>query len=348
MGMWCRVTAMTAVAAGLMLTLAGCGGSERAVVMIEYTLDPEKGLPQGLETVAIRPAELGPATDAKWSDITADMLTQLIEQSRDQFGTDIRVADRVESKKVFEEADLSAAGLTEGGSPAEAKLLGIQAFVVSKINIKEEVNKGKETVISGVDLGVLAGRDWGGGGGGIDTREVDKVQKNVTAQALFKLVDAQTGEVWAVHEDTVTSTEETKPSFLFGSGEGEAGLTPTDRIAGALIERVAREFVAKLMPCRFEHEIRVKSSGNENCQQGVKLLRADMYGEALDSLKAAIAEDPEDHRALFAAGVACEKMGDYDKALEYYRRAVAEKAEEQYIEAKTQLAANIGQIRREG
>ena len=52
--------------------------------------------------------------------------------------------------------------------------------------------------------------------------EVEKVKKTVTAQAKFTLIDARTAEAWESHEGHVTSTEETKPSPFFGSGEGES------------------------------------------------------------------------------------------------------------------------------
>jgi tetratricopeptide (TPR) repeat protein len=341
-----RNIAMVGVLGGVMITAVGCGGHEKAIVTVEYTLEPSKGLPPGLNQIAVAPAELGPATDAKWSDMTADMLTQLIERSRDLYGTQLRVADRSETKKVFDENDLSAAGLTAGGGGQPAQLLGVQAYLVSKINIKEEVAHGKATTISGLDFAAFGGHGWGGGGGGVDTREVEKVKKNVTAQALFKLVDAKTGEAWAIHEDTVRSTEETKPSPLFGSGEGESGLTPTDAIAGTLIERVAREFVAELVPCQVSYELEVKSSSNESCVQGVKLLRADMYEDALDQFKQAIAEDPEDDRAIYAAGVACEALGNFDEALGYYRRAYAAEAEPEYGAAKKRLDDDLPHIRK--
>ncbi len=323
----------------LLATLAGCSGSEEAMVTIRYTLEPEKGLPAGLDAVAIAPAELGPATDAKWSDITADMLQQKVEEARQEYGVQLRVADRQETRKVFEEEDLAAAGLLQNSDLQNpAKLLNVQAFLVSKVNIKEDVRRGSQTVISGFDF-------RGRYGGGVDTREVEKVKKTVTAQAVFKLVDAKTGETWMLHEDSETSTEESDASPIFGSGEGEAELTMTDEIARRLIERVATEFLSKLVPVEVERTYEVESSHNEACARGVALLRADLYGEALEQLKIAMAEDPEDHKAMFAAGVACERMGDYEQALTYYKRALVEKVRDEYLDAKSRLERDLPRIR---
>lgn len=344
-----RTWMCAAMLVAALVTLVGCGSKERAVVTLQYTLNASKGLPAGLESVDIAPAELGPATDAKWSDMTADLLQSLIEQSKEKYGVQLRVAAREETKKVMQEADLNAAGLTQAvASGAPPKLMGIQAVITSKVNIKEEVAHGKKTSMSGMGAFAHGWRYGGGGGGSMDTREVDKVKKNVEAQATFQLVDVKTGETWALHGDKLTSTEETDPSFFFGSGEGEAGLTPTDRITGTLIERVAREFIAMLMPCEVTTEVEVESSKNKACAHGVALMRADEYAEALSSFKAAIAEDAEDHKALFAAGVACEAMGQYEDALGYYKKAVVKADEPQYIAAKKRLDANLARIRNQG
>ena len=339
----CASSLKLGVLATVVMLATGCAGREEAVVTIRYTLEPSQGLPPGLTQVAIAPAELGPATDAKWSDITSDLLSGLVEQSREQYGTALRVADRMESKKVFDEADLEAAGLISGAGGAPAQLLGVQAFIVSKINIKSVQKETKKTVI---DKFAGAG-GYGFGGGGATTAERVKINQTITAQAKFQLVDAKTGESWTLHEDSVQANEETDPGFFMGIG-GESDLSTEDEIAGALVERVAREFLAKLIPCEVAREIAVKSSCNEACAKGVALMRADMCGEALTYLEAAIQEDPEDHRAKFAAGVACETLGAYEEALKYYKRACVDEGEVAYIKAKKRLDKDIERIRRSG
>lgn len=332
-----KVTAVAAVA----FAATGCGGSEEAMVTVKYTLDPSKGLPPGLSQVAILPAETGPATDPKWSDMTSDLLGGLVEQSREKFGTNLRVADRVETKKVFAEADLDAAGLVQGGGGAPAQLLGAQAFIISKINIKTSEKKTKKTVISGI-----SGYGWShGGGGSADTEEREKINQTITAQAKFQLVDAKTGESWTMHEDNVQSSEETDPGMFMGIG-GSSDLSTEDEIAGVLVERVAREFMAKLVPIEVVHEVAVQSSGNKASAKGVSLLRADMYRDALSNFETALVEDPDDHKTLYAAGVACEALGEPEKALDYYRKACVAKDDERYLKAKKRLDADLKFMRK--
>lgn len=319
---------MTTFAIATTAALMGCAGKEEAIVNLNYTLQPTKGLPPGLTSVAVMPAELGAATDAKWSDMTADMLTNILQQSRSRYGSNLRVADRMESKKVFDEADLSASGITSGAGGKPAELLGVQGFIVSKINIKEDVARGSKTSIDPLSVVGYRGR-------GFSTSEKEKVKKMVTAQAMFKLVDANNGEVWLSHEDKVTSTEESSTA-PFADG-GEAGLTMTDQIAGSLIERVAREFMSKLVPCEAQYEVAVASSNNPACAEGVSLLRIDDYSGAIEKFKTAVAENPEDDRAWFAMGVAYDAMGNRDQAYENYLKANKIKGDPQYAAAKKRI-----------
>lgn len=340
--------------AGLALVVSsavGCGGSEKAIVPISYTLKPTKGLPPGLQTVAVLPAERGPATDEKWSDMTVSIIQHLIQQANDKYGYNLQVADRTETKKVFAESDMVAAGMTptSGTLGAPAKVLGVQAFILSKINVKVEKHKGKKRTVDGMSMAAWAGRHWGGGSGSVSTTEVETVTRNMTVQTEFKLTDAKTSKNWATWAPKpYRATEKTKASPFFGSSKTEAELTPRDQIIGTLVERGARDFCSQFIPCEVEYEVEVKSSGNEACQQGVKLLRGDMYAEALAQFRTAITEDPQDHRALFAAGVSCEKLRKCDEALNFYKKAFMQEPEAEYAEAKKRMAENMDRIRAEG
>jgi hypothetical protein len=53
----------------------------------------------------------------------------------------------------------------------------------------------------------------------------------------------------------------------------------------------------------------------------------------------AIAEEPTDHKSLFGAGVACEKLKHMDEALKYYKMARSYDAKEaKYTEAVERLS----------
>lgn len=328
---------------------SGCASQESAVVNFSYVVEKEKGLPPGMKTIAIMPAKIGETTDPKWSELSTTVIASLINESRSKFGGEVTVTERRDTKAVFDEADLAAAGMStrKGGSPGE--LLSAEGYLLSNINVKIEKHVGKQRTLSGLDLAGFGGRHYGGGGVSAQTEEVETVTRNMTVQTEFKLIDAANGRVWEQFSPkTYRATDRTKASPIFGSSRTEAELTPQDQIIGALVERGAREFVSQLMPCRIDVEAEVESSGSKDCANGVRLLRAESYLEALSAFKAALAENPNDHRAAYGAGVASEAMGQHDKALSYYKQACAGKDDRTYADARDRAKTYGSRARNKG
>lgn len=336
------------------LGVVGCGaggGREAANVNFSYVIEKEKGLPPGMKAVAIVPAKVGATTDPKWSDMSSTILASLINESKSKFGTPITVTERRDTKPVFEEADLAAAGMSTktGGQPGQ--LVGADGFVLSNINVKVETHTGKQRTLSGVDLSGLAGElrgdNYRGGRVKAETSEVETVTRNMTVQTEFKLVDATNGRVWEHYSPRVfRATEQTKASPIFGSSRTEAELTPQDRIVATLVERGAREFVSMLMPVRVDVEAQVQSSGNPNSSEGVRRMRAEDYAGAIEAFNAALVENPNDHRSAYAAGVAAEAMGNVDMALSFYNRACAGQNNATYAEARDRVKSFNGRVRK--
>ena len=319
--------------------LAGCQSTERASVAFSYVVEPSRSLPAGIDTVAILPAKVGPTTDEKWSDLCVTVLQSLVNDSRDRFGTPINVSDRRDTQVTFDEADLAAAGMSTARGGSGGKLLAAQAAILSNINVKVESHVGRERTISGVDIGALTGRNWRGdrvrgGHAAIQTDEVETVTRNMTVQSEFKLIDTADNRVLAHYSPApYRATDQTHASAFFGSSRTEATLTPRDRIIGTLVEKAAREFVSQLMPCRVDVDAEVLSSGNESCVRGVKLLRGQLYEEAIAAFANALAANPDDHRAAYGAGIACEAAGRYEEATGYFRRACTGQENMEYREA---------------
>jgi len=342
-----------------MSLLAGCASRERAVVNFSYVVEPSKGLPQGVDTVAIVPAKVGPTTDEKWSDMSVTILQSLIGESRSKFGTNLNVTERRDTKPIFDEADLAAAGMSDRRGGADAQLMGADAYVLSNINVKVETHTGKQRTLSGLNLAGLTGKDEyrgpyyrgdssvRGGSADVRTEEVETVTRNMTVQTEFKLVDAKTGKVWEHFSPrTYRATDRTKASPIFGSSKTEAELTPRDEIVATLVERGAREFVSQLMPVRVDVEAEVESSNNANSVRGVQNLRAEDFDAARDAFKAALAEDPGDYRSAYGAGVAAEAVGDLNQALNFYKQAVALRADAEYAEARDRVKTFGGRVRK--
>ena len=106
-----------------------------------------------------------------------------------------------------------------------------------------------------------------------------------------------------------------------------------------------------MVPCEVEYGYELKSSGNEDSGKGIRAMRMDDYESAMQFFKAAVAENPEDHRSAFAMGVAGELMKDWDLALKHYRQALGmpgldEDEQAMYTAAKNRVAEHKDRIRK--
>jgi hypothetical protein len=334
------------ISLGLLTAVTGCASQQTATVSFSYVVEKAKGLPPGMKTIAIMPAKVGETTDPKWQELSTTVLASLINESRSKFGTEVTVTERRDAKAVFDEGDMKAAGMATGKG-SDTKLIGADGLLLSNINVKVEKHVGKQRTLSGFDIAGFGGHHSGGGYVSPETEEVETVTRNMTVQTEFKLVDSANGRVWEhFSPKTYSATDRTKASPIFGSSKTEAELTPQDLIIGALVERGAREFVSQLMPCRIDVETEVESSGNKNCVEGVKLLRAEAYSEAISAFQAAMTEDSNDHRAAYGAGVACEATGQFEAGLKYYNKACAGENNRTYADARDRMKTYGSRIRK--
>lgn len=343
-----RMTNCGCALLGLALVTGGVGcSSELARVEFSYVVDPVKGLPPGLGTIYIAPANVGPNTDPQWSDLTATVLKNLIQESRDSFGTQVAVTDRRDTEGTMAEADLKAAGMSSQQGGAPGMLEAADGRIMSNVNIKVDVQERKDQTLDITSIGGWGGHGAGGGGADMQTREVTGYQRTMTVQTEFKLLDNTNNRVWDLKAGTYTATDETAPaSPVYGSSRGLGDLPAADRIVASLVDQGAREFASGLMACRINVTAHVKSSGSKECNNGVKMLRGGFYREALASFQSALAEKPGDHRAAYGAGVACEAMGDGEQALKYYRQALTGEQNAEYAGARSRLEAYATRIRK--
>jgi tetratricopeptide (TPR) repeat protein len=347
------------IAAGLAVALpwlAGChgAGKETATITLSYVLAPQQELPEGLDAVAVLDSGAEPTGAAeearaqKWSTIAADLIEHQIQQASTRLDSDLAVAKRRDTSKILAEQDLKAAGLVDTDTAVQAgKLLDVQGLIASKLTIHEEVKTGRaKTIDAGSLVAALSGK------GSVQTKEVEEVSRNLTVQCSFSLMDAVTGEAIVQYATPPYSKhDEATASPFLGVDRSERDLDPVDDIIGELVTRATREFIGMFLPTRVSYTYEVESARTDNSADGVAALRAENYERAMDSLKAAVAEDPEDHRSLFALGVTCESMGDYDAALAYYQQAssirgVDDEEMARYVAARKRLAEHKDRIRR--
>jgi tetratricopeptide (TPR) repeat protein len=114
-------------------------------------------------------------------------------------------------------------------------------------------------------------------------------------------------------------------------------LPPNDQLISHLIDQCVREFIMKISP--HEYTVREELCGGKSdfIKRGNMLAKACEYAEALEAYEQAIEAAPQDHGAMFNAGVVCEAMGKLDQADEYYTRAFNIKPEEDYVMARRRV-----------
>ncbi len=191
----------------------------------------------------------------------------------------------------------------------------------------------------------------GGGFGSVTmaTKEVEEIRRHLTIQCSFSMIDAVTGQALLQYSPPpIQKTDQRSPDFLFGSLVKEGELDPVDHFIGELVEQATREFVSMIVPVQIQqtYEIVGRHSAGE---AAVRALRADDYETAMRQFEANLAKEPDEHENVFAMGVVCELIGQPDRALEQYRRALSmEDVDEEelavYQQAKQRLSAHLGRI----
>lgn len=326
---------VTSLALVGLLAATGCSKSPQAIVEFNHTIQPKQPLSQDYMNIAVYDARMegdtGEYDQKKWSEMTADLIHHHLQRASEQHSIPIKLVDRQNIKLALAEKDLAAADITDSGDDiASAQLQGASAILTSKVNIKIDKQKGKSRTIS--NLGAFAGR-WGGGGS-IGTSEVEKESRNITVQCQFQLKDAATNAIVVGHTgDFAQRHDKPKTSPFFGSSKTEADMTPRDKVIGDIVEDQLNAFLCKFVPIEVESVCTVKASGHEMSAEGVYALRDQAYEKALNYFKQAIAEDRDDHKSLFGAGVCCEKLERHSDASNYYRQARDVKPKEEQYQA---------------
>jgi hypothetical protein len=340
--------------------LSGCGApKETCDVGISYVLEPTKKLPEGLNSIAIldASAQFDGTEDSdrakKWSKFAADLMEDMIQTSATKYNTGLAIAKREDTAKVLAEKDLKAAGLVDAGTASKAgQLLNVQALITSKLNIRVEVKHGKKTT---VDPNSFYGGGWrygGWGGGSAGAREADEIARNMTVQCSFSMIDAATSQAYVQYApEPFQKFDHKAPGAVFGSSHSEASLDSVDAVIGELVKQGVREFVSMFVPCEVSYQYNLRSGNTKASAMGIRMLRGDDVDGALEQFKAALAQNPEDHRSAFGAGVTSELKGDWESALKYYRQAsmmpkVDQKEMRMYLAAKTRVAAQKDRIRK--
>jgi len=95
-----------------------------------------------------------------------------------------------------------------------------------------------------------------------------------------------------------------------------------DEYVRQVLGRMAEKFWVRIYPAGDTIEVNMCQGWSEYDRRGRELAKRGDYVGALAELRRAIDARPDDHAAIYNAGVICEAMGDYRQAKDYYQRAV--------------------------
>ena len=156
----------------------------------------------------------------------------------------------------------------------------------------------------------------------------ERVMVEVVFDLLTEVSDGRGGHSVRLTE-FVERSDEARVGGSVGEGRGRAGQLD-DGIRAAC--RVAVEkFLGRVYPDDAEMAAPLAGGWTRYDYRGRVLAEQGDYAGALVMFGKAIDARPDDHAALYNAGVVCEALGDYEHAVRYYGRALrlAEEADYQ-------------------
>ncbi|RMF83817.1 MAG: hypothetical protein D6744_04025 [Planctomycetota bacterium] len=257
--------------------------------------------------------------DAKvWGE---KLRSAVIDLLRKHGGRRVKIVERERMDLYWDEMDRKlASSVKSHGNPEATQWDDVDLFVVGNIEGRSTLRQEYKNPTK--PLGFVAG--FAPVVGGALEYELSRpkpyYQRTITLAGNLRLVDAATGRTWDTHEISAQTLEEEK-SYPFKDAS-RLSMPPEEGIIRDILDQEVRKFCAAIVPITFEHDWKVKSSANENSQLGVKYLRAGDDAAALAAFERALADNPDDDRSCFGAGVACERLGRLHDARRYYRDAL--------------------------
>lgn len=250
------------------------------------------------------------------------------------------ILERDKLKQILDEQNLGMAGVTDAATAAQVgKLLGVDAMIFGEVTEYqvEPDERGTEKVHRKVGTGKYEWVERKNIFTGKKTKVKEEIMKTVlvdqhyrirrgTAAVHFRAVDVETGELLAVHSD----------SKSYNSGKvvegGQESLKPKGEILAGLSEGICRKFVGMIAP-HYVNETCYVESGKGLIKTGKKYAENGLWPEAVGAWEQAVVAYPEEAPGWYNLGVAAEIDGDLDTAEMYYKKAVALKQKDLYMES---------------
>ena len=356
---------------------------DHEMVTISYVLPPAQGLPPGMRTVSVadfvadsnepHPLVRGP----KWSAISADMVESMLRAAQADGSPLINVPRRETRAEMLRQAGPIGGVMPPDVAGRLCQSINVNGVVVGQVQVRIDDVRRKPKVDWNRILGGVGARPGAGpyepryrrpvgdddrerayrkGYGRtarqvtrLDKNEIDEINRALTVQCSFLLIDGATGRVVAQFAPPAMQRRDRRPpEFFFGRFVEDADLDPIDFFIGELVEKAAHDFVSQIAPTRVEAAYDLHGSGDD-FRDGLRALRRGEYSAALRAFEDAHEDKPKKGEFLFAIGVTRELMGDPQGALNYYQRAVSAKDVEDkdmpvFLSARDRLSDHIRRL----
>jgi curli biogenesis system outer membrane secretion channel CsgG len=141
--------------------------------------------------------------------------------------------------------------------------------------------------------------------------------REATVSASFRMVNVETSRIIVGESKTLNSKKRG-----YGS-DGIASLPSRDSLLTNLTDQITDYFTTLIAPYPVQDTRRLEKGKTDKCKEGFRLARSGLWEEATaaweESLQVRL-DDPAPYNNL---GVSAEMRGDYEKACEYYSRALS-------------------------
>ncbi len=300
--------------------IAGCG--EGPEIKIRYTRPPKYVIPKSVKRIAV--AEFGAKTalDRQWGIIASDRLASTLDEYNRMYKR-YQLVDRRRLKAILDERDLQMA-ITDSSAAVQAgKIAGVEAMIYGNVNASSEDQRIRKTVFDPIRRRPKTV---------IRKRRFCHVEVNFTMDAIA------TGKTLAsVSTSRQYDSQEDKNYVTAALGFGGDEVPPADKVISHLIDKCVGEFVSKISPHEEVVTEKLQKGDSDAVGNGNNLAEAGEYSDALECYLQAIKINPDDHGAMFNAGLMHEARGEIQKAYEFYDSAFAIKPEKKYIYARKRM-----------
>ena len=310
--------------------------------------DPVKPLPPGTQTVAIYDTveagteptdnllsqfgDLAGVRDRTFdvSSHAADLLAERLHADIDRYSVPIKIVNRSQFRLQLKERDFAESELTnERGVRKLQEMLHVDSLIYVHGTATETA---EQTLVDVVDptsvVNSLLNRY-----SAVRTKKAIQVTRTVDIQTTCRMMNTSTGQEHHSRSDNKSETNRLAPFPFGGQSQAIAKLPPVRQVQQRLLRPQTDAFVAAVVGTEVDESVTVKASTNKACVRGVRLLNAQAWDSALAAFRAALGENPRDVDAQVGAGVACEKLKDYENASRYYEEALYHRASGDYSSA---------------